>query len=193
MMQRGSAPISAAGRAAGLRFDGDMSKVDIRGGVLLGSASVDARGLTIPDVTSGASCEVVGTIGAGGFTLVYDFTATYAANDGIVHYLLASDSALPHEFTLVKVAADSLYFYTGGVAVLVSTYATYSPFWNDLGRNVLVVSVEDGNCSMWLNGSLIDTGVGAFTPYRLQELYIGCWQTLVLGSPSRVSLVLLRF
>ena len=84
---------------------------------------------------------------------------TFAANDGVQHYIY--DSSVGNEFMCVKDAVNSLVFYAGNMMLTV-LLANYVNFWKVGQYNTLVFRGRSGDNQAFLNNNSIGTSATAW-------------------------------
>lgn len=107
-------------------------------------------------------------------SLVLEFTPQFATDYDV--NLVMYDSSVGKRYTAAKLdngAGNTLFIILGGISISIPE-ATYSPFWLQGKKNVLVVSGTNGATNAWLNGAQVLTGAAAvWSPKDPAELYIG--------------------
>ncbi|MCP4540159.1 MAG: LamG domain-containing protein [Chloroflexi bacterium] len=99
---------------------------------------------------------------------VVEFNPSFAHDDNATHILVTTNS---HDYAIQKRSDNTLRIYIGNSLIANVAAATYGSYWLVGQRNVIVVSSETGNTSVWLNGTLVlDSDASAWTPTTADPL-----------------------
>ena len=104
-------------------------------------------------------------------SIAIKFTPDFAAGDSSQYFWVDSVSSLG--VSIIKTAGNQLQVYLGGSSTIGSTLAEFSPYWRTGQENVLVIVATSGNNKAYLNGYLIDSIGGAWSPADYTSLNIG--------------------
>ena len=110
--------------------------------------------------------------------ILFEFTPEFATDHNGSHFLFDSTNGLRYFVEKrANAAANVLRIYLGNTQIAIIPEATYKPYWEEGGRNVIAVSGESGATDVWLNGGLIlDADNSAWTAKDPANFYIGCNQ-----------------
>ena len=72
-----------------------------------------------------------------------------------------------------KIAADTINIVLGNVSLGLIAQATWEPHWRENGLNVFIISGTSGATDIYLNGVLLITYAGAWTPGDVDEIFLG--------------------
>lgn len=163
-----------AGCVASFGFAGKESVVR-QGGELFGNPEVDGR-LTLDGVEDYTQY----TLNEREFphtqlSVSVEFWPSFAADDGASRYIIDADVAGGNRTIITKRGDNVLLAYHGTTQeILVSAYATYSPYWLVGQRNIIETSCDSsGNNVLRLNGHDVATSATVWTPQTLRRLTVG--------------------
>ena len=164
-----------AERARGCSWAEDFDTeeaVQKNNGTLVGSPTVDF-GITLDGSTQYAVYDLLGReFSSAGITIVCEFTPDFEHDDSAGHYLIDSQSG--KRYLILKATSNTLQIYLGNTFIAIIAEGTYSAYWLQNERNVIVVSSITGHTDVWLNGSLImDDENTAWSPANPVNFYIG--------------------
>ena len=111
------------------------------------------------------------------FSCAVEFEPFYAYNEGGDQFIVGS---APLSYISIRIVGSNLYLYfPGGGSVGIVT-ATFSPYWQQKSRNVIVVSCKSGNNKLWLNGYDMLSNTSAWSPEALTIIYLGLYPSSYL-------------
>ena len=152
------------------RFTGAQELARL-GGVITGLPEWKPDGLWFDGVNDYVTFPVTDTLfGRTDLTFKVVFTPEFAFNDGSTHVFFDCDNG--SRYSLLKALGNDISSVVGNTSIFVAAGA--SAYWNDLDRNVLVMSTKSGQTNAWLNGSQFVTNEAtAWTRAHPRNLYIG--------------------
>lgn len=104
-------------------------------------------------------------------SMVFCFKPDFAANDGSQHILL--DTSATNRYLVYKASSNQINVNFGGTGIFAVTLATYKPYWNIHGTNVLVISATTGASELYLNGHKIASDVSAWSEAAQASIILG--------------------
>jgi hypothetical protein len=151
----------------------NSTAVECNNGTVSGTPTID-RGATFNGTTDYISYGGINDVFASPLhSVVTEFYPHFAADANANYKIYAVDS---NEYQVLKRNNAN----NNTLRITISThnhdiaYATYSPYWLQNERNVLVVSSTSNNTSAWLNGNnILDSATGFWAPNSATELQIG--------------------
>ena len=165
----------ARGCVASYSFE-NSAAVAADGGTIYGTPSINF-GAELNGTTDRIQYALLGhEFNSTEISAVVEFVPEFATNENMQRAFLDSDTG--DRFLLYKqnnIGSNTLTVYISGTSVAAIPEATYSPYWLQGRRNVLVVSGTAGNTNAWLNGSQILTAAAtAWAPSSSPlELFVG--------------------
>jgi len=124
-----------------------------------------------------------GTIDASTFdndplSIIMEFTPDFAYDENATRCICAADDgAGAGRYTISKAdnaAANVLMIRLGNTFVAGIPSATYSPYWFQNQRNILIVAGESGSTNAWLNGAqILVEDVSAWVPNEATRFGVG--------------------
>jgi hypothetical protein len=90
------------------------------------------------------------------------FSPSFAADDGVDHYLWDTTSGAGVRIAVIKSASNALTFVLGNTSVVSLAFASYSAYWNVNKPNHLVYACVSGSTICYLNNNLITTSATAW-------------------------------
>jgi len=146
--------------------------INRNGGTVTGAPTFDAsQGVTLDGTNDYLTYALTGReFYSDPISIVIEFTPDFNWNEDVTRVFIDIEDGAGGNRTLIKKEkATSAYVLDIRIseAVTISIPSdTYSPFWLQNQRNVLVISGTTGNTNAWLNGSQILTGnATAWTPH----------------------------
>jgi hypothetical protein len=100
-------------------------------------------------------CVGTGVLNSAEIGIVIEFYPDFETGEDAQRFLFDTSA---DRYLVVKQAnalSNVLNINLGGTPIATIAEATYSPYWNVNGKNVLVISGTTGNTSAWLNGNRI--------------------------------------
>ncbi len=108
-------------------------------------------------------------------SIVAEFTPDFAYDEDT--FLTILDSTLSNRYLIYKgdnAGGNTLVVYLGDTTIALIPSATYSAYWKQNERNVLVISGTTGATNAWLNGTQILTNAtNPWSPAAPTELHVG--------------------
>jgi len=148
----------------------NQAEVEANGGTLTGTPTIN-NGATFNGTTDFITYNSsdVDWSAYTNLSIVIEFEPDFA-DDGALHNFIQNA-----DYSMVKFTNDALISELGGsVNMAVSPYATYGTYWNENGRNVIVLSATSGNNELFLNGVSISADTAdAWTPTEQTNLAVG--------------------
>ncbi len=142
-----------------------------------GSDTTTFPAFSNPGFDFDGSSDYMNTVGTGIYnntfqTITMCFKPDFEAGDGSNHYLC--DSSTGSRYLIFKNSSNVLQIFLGNGDIAGVALATYEPYWNTHGTNVIVVSGTTGNTDAWLNGfKILDADNTAWTPADPAVIYLG--------------------
>jgi hypothetical protein len=117
---------------------------------------------------------LAGELNSANLTIHLEFYPTFAADDGVNHYILDTTGGRTVVAKLDGVNLNRLRICMGSTTMVLSAdLAAYQAYWNVNGRNLLSVSCISGVNVMWLNGVQVATSATAWTAANPSVLFLG--------------------
>ena len=106
-------------------------------------------------------------------SFVIEFVPDFNWDEDATRYLFRTSGVQYSIFKNNNAANNVLRLYLGGTSISLIPSATYSPYWKQGERNIIVISGTSGVNSAWLNGTLILTDGQTWTPGFSTTLAVG--------------------
>lgn len=176
-MARLSQNSTPAERALGCSFAETFetsAKVVDNGGTVTGAPTID-HGATLDGSSDYITYALDGhEFNSANISIMIEFWPDFDWDEDIESFILDSTNA--QRYYLYKgnnAASNALYFQSGGAGRTV-TAASYSDYWLQNERNVLIIASSGGDTKAFLNGILVYSDAAAWSSTFLPtELYIG--------------------
>jgi len=105
-------------------------------------------------------------------SIVCCFTPDFTPSVGSTKYLW--DSSDSSRYFCAKDSGGTLDIYMGNTSIATIAEATYTPYWNTHGLNVLVIAGTTANTDAWLNGfKILDADNTAWSGANPAVIYLG--------------------
>lgn len=143
------------------------------GGAANPTKIANQRGYTFDggDYLTGAC---LGAFNRNSMTIALLISPSFAADDGVVHFLFDTDAALRNVILKQGVgSANVLQANFGNTVIFQIPLATYGPYWRQNQYNCLLLNVESGNNQCMLNKIIVGTNATAWNAVNPISYWIG--------------------
>jgi len=135
----------------------------------------DRHGYTLDGSNDYMTATGTGVFNTAEVGIVIEFTPHFAVDEDKNIYILDSSSGNRYLFGKANNTFNNvLNLHLGNTVIAYISEATYSPYWYQNQKNVIVISGTTGNTNAWLNGNQILTSASTeWTAKNPANLYIG--------------------
>lgn len=151
-------------------------KIAEQGGTITGSPTFSRAGIDLDGSADYVTYNIANTLFSGNkISIVVEFTPDFAYDENATRYLC--DSSASNRYYIIKknnAASNVLGIFLGNTSIATIASATYSAYWKQNERNVIVISGTTGATDCWLNGTQILTAdVTAWSVAIPTNFYVG--------------------
>ena len=141
-------------------------------GTVLGTAAVRfGEGLILPGTNGNYATMDCASRFKASASIKVDCIPTFAANEGVLRHFC--DTTAAARYSIYRSAANDLVVYFGNTSVLTIAVATWSPYWLQDKRNVILAYGTTGANVLVLNGNSVGTSATAWTAANPSTFYFG--------------------
>jgi len=140
-----------------------QTRVESNGGTVHGSPTFSAaQGVTL----DGSSDYIQYNLTGGEFdsdplSVIVEFTPSFSASESSVYrYFFQSDNGSGGDLVYIRRDASNNLHAFIGTTVAVASIGSWSSYWKQGERNILILSASNGDNSLWLNGHEIVASAG---------------------------------